>query len=205
MRLIRSFPSSLERHVVAAMDLLPATSVAKPTGSLLSLGTIDGRRTPARVAVRGEPMEIPSRIYLDAIRPDELPVDVPSLERAIVGCLYTRHHIGYVRQRWLRQIVRVNEPWIVPFVVQLLGEYVVEIIVDIVRALPDLADPGSAQAQHYGGVLAENPQFLDLTRQRVASYWSCYYRGQYLRWSEYPGHVLLGALDSAATTALPQG
>jgi hypothetical protein len=85
-------------------------------------------------------------------------------------------------------------------VVQLLGEYVVEIIADICRRLPDLADPTSVTAQRYGAFLRENPAYFHLTRQRVASYWDCYHRGRYLHRTDYPGFVLVDRLTAAAKT-----
>jgi hypothetical protein len=40
-------------------------------------------------------------------------------------------------------------------------------------------------------VLAENLGYFDLTRQRAASYWACYYRWNYPAWTDYPGQQLL--------------
>jgi len=41
------------------------------------------------------------------------------------------------------------------------------------------AVPGTGSAARYGRFLVENEEFLDLTRQRVASYWNCYHRRTY--------------------------
>lgn len=43
-----------------------------------------------------------------------------------------------------------REPWVVPFVVQLTGEHVLQIREAIGRRLPGLAVPGSAPRQPYG-------------------------------------------------------
>ncbi len=42
--------------------------------------------------------------------------------------LGTRHSDGRIREECLRQIVAVDRPWVAPFVVQLLGEYVIKIV-----------------------------------------------------------------------------
>ena len=125
------------------------------------------------------------------------PVGRPTLERDVYACLYTRHHNGYVRQRHLRSIVGISHPWVVPFVVQLIGEYVLEIVADIREGLSDLDVPGSSQRAQYAVFVAANPGFLDLTSSRVVSYWNCYYRFEYPQLSEYPGFQLISSLRRA--------
>ena len=46
-----------------------------------------------------------------------------------------RHSDGHVREECLLQIVAVDRPWLAPFVVQLLGEYVIEIVEVIAATL----------------------------------------------------------------------
>ena len=41
--------------------------------------------------------------------------------------LYSRHHDGRIRQAALQSIVRADQDWTAPFIVQLASEYVVEI------------------------------------------------------------------------------
>src|SRR5213078_2080778 len=115
-----------------------------------------------------------------------------------------RHHEGWTRQRSVRRIVGAPLPWVVPFVVALVGEYVIEIVEDVARGLPEVGRAGSAQQQAYGAFLAANPELLRLTQARVVSYWDCYYRRDYPRIHDYPGHRLAAALTQAATiTAQP--
>jgi len=82
-----------------------------------------------------------------------------------------------VRQRNLEYVVSAPQAWVAPYVVQLVGEYVVEIIEVIAAELPQLTIPGSQQRALYGRFAAENAAFLDLTAARVTSYWNEYYRG----------------------------
>jgi hypothetical protein len=67
----------------------------------------------------------------------------------------------------------------VPFVIQLLGEYVVEISERILERLDEL------QLETYRRFAAANESFMRLTRDHVVSYWACYYRAQY-RLPTYP-------------------
>ncbi len=155
------------------------------------------------VSVGGEALSIPYRIYnLDT--PDDTSPGDATLAEVIRWCYYSRHQSGYVRQRCMRHLLARSEPWVVPFVVQLIGEYVIEIIEEIRKGL-DL-QPGSETSARYGRFIADNPAFFDLTSQRVTSYWSCYHRlrfpvmrpGPDSKFEEYPGFFLTRALSAAA-------
>jgi hypothetical protein len=148
---------------------------------------------PFVVEVQGETVAIPSRMYNEEPSADSERPPLVGTRQAILHCLYSRHSDGRVRQRHLEQIVTSGEPWVVPFVVQLAGEYVLEIIQAIGRSLPGLAVPGSAQRRLYGEFIARNPAFVARTERRVVSYWSCYHRWKYGAFGTYPGCVLLEA------------
>ncbi|MEE1734030.1 hypothetical protein PUR33_37440 [Streptomyces sp. BE282] len=151
---------------------------------------------PFEVEVQGETVAIPSRIYNEepGVGSDG---HLSGTQQVILHCLYSRHHDGRVRQRHLERVVASGEPWVVPFVMQLAGEHVLEIIEVIDRGLPGLADPGSPQRRAYGEFIARNPAFFARTERRVVSYWSCYYRWKYRAFETYPGGVLLEAFRAA--------
>jgi len=151
---------------------------------------------PFEVEVQGETVVIPSRIYNEEPGAS-LKRPLAGTQQVILHCLYSRHSDGRVRQRHLEQIVASGEPWVVPFVVQLAGEYVLEILEAIGRGLPGLAVPGSAQRRLYGEFIARNPAFFARTERRVVSYWSCYYRWKYGAFGTYPGCVLLETFRAA--------
>jgi len=123
-------------------------------------------------------------------------------QQTILHCLYSRHCDGRIRQRHLEQIMGLEEAWVVPFVVQLVGEYVVQILEVIYRGLPGLGAPGSAQRGLYGEFIARNPAFFARTERRVVSYWSCYYRREYPVFGAYPGSSLVEELRTAASEKL---
>ena len=83
--------------------------------------------------------------------------------------------------RHLRRLFPSADAWVAPFVVQLLGEYVLEIVQLLAAHLDDL------KAEPYKQFIVENPGFLSLTKQRMISYWDCYYRRQYPRPADKPG------------------
>lgn len=87
----------------------------------------------------------------------------------------------------------------VPFVVQLTGEYVLEILGTIGMGVPGLAAPGSADRRLYGEFIERNPDFFARAERRVVSYWSCYYRWKYEVFGTYPGSALMEAFRAAAS------
>jgi hypothetical protein len=117
------------------------------------------------VTVLGERLVIPRRTYLPA------PTTTLAGQAAtIASCLYTRHHDGQLRHEHLRRILDRTEPWVPPFVILLLGEYVVEIAAEI-AAHVDRFDRAV-----YTRFLRENPALLPLVTQRATSYRDCYHR-----------------------------
>jgi len=138
------------------------------------------------VNVLGETLRIPNRVHLSA-RP-EFP-GLSLFERQMALCLLTRSTDGFQRQAALQEVLRINQPWSIPFVIALIGEYVVEIIRDIHAALLDL------ERDVVSAFIRANPVFYMLTCDRVMSYWDCYYRWQFSR-SDYVGFKLLRELGA---------
>jgi hypothetical protein len=176
-----AFPKSLRAEAVEVADALPHAPLG-PAGQF-------------DVDVSGERLTIPDRIYQAGL-PDQYESwsETPQL---VADCLYTRHHDGRVRERHARLIVENLSPWVIPFVVHLVGEYVLEIVLAINARLTDVSTAGSAQQQAYGAFAAANPKFLLLTRARVVSYWDCYYRRQVPSLVDYPPHRLITAIAKA--------
>jgi len=141
-RRLRAFPSSLAAEVDAALALVPPGPIE----------TTDDDIGPVHVG--GERLHIPSRIYSAEPR-----FDAPDLRtdtaRTAVGCLYTRHSDGHLREKHVRAIISSSEGWVPPFVVQLIGEYVVEIQEVIESNVAYLGQPS------YVRFVAENPTFVE--------------------------------------------
>lgn len=143
---------------------------------------IRGLESPTKVMVRvsDEDLAIPYRVYMP--EPDRsVYQDLLPEVRTVLHAVLTRHHDGHVRERHLGQVVGVGEEWVAPFVIQLLGEYVIEIHERILDSLPDVLAASEKASASYQRFVVANGKFLDLTDSRIASYWNCYYRGTYLR------------------------
>ncbi len=131
-------------------------------------------------------LRVPYRIYVDR---GALEGSSPDVDPILIDALLTRHHNGFVRAEALARLMAAAPAWAPAYVVPLVGEYVVEIIEQIEAALID------QDAATYGAFVRANLVFMALTRQRVASYWDCYWRGRWRR-EEYPGARVLARLEA---------
>lgn len=152
-----------------------------------------------RVLLNGETVAIPERVYFPIDQIDSATEYVEDEMRQLALCIGTRHHAGLFREDCVRRLEAIDQPWIIPFLVKLLGEYVVEIVEAVTELLPS-ADPAQLAA-----FVAENPAFMATTRSRAVSYWNCYYRQQYPKLSDYPGVKALDALLQQAISSPAPG
>lgn len=172
---VDAFPSSLK---VDASTVAMRMTKESATRAVSLLGF--------KVSVADETVTIPCRLYSEEVSLRSL---YSATELAVLDCLQTRHHNGFVRERALRYVLTLNTPWSSPFIVQLIAEYVVEIL--------DLIDSRWTEVDEIvlGRFLLANAGFHSLVRQRVASYWSCYHRSSSRE--SYVGFRLLRRMDEA--------
>lgn len=171
----------------------PAVSAGTAVARVLS-----GPQRVERFSVlsEGQPVHIPIRLYFD---PDLLAI--PDTHEALLftSALQTRSGDGYERQRAARDLLSNMQPWAAPFIVALIGEYIVEILEDIHDGLTrDNIDVLAAFANH-------NRAYWNVTKSRVASYWNEYYRARWIADQgraelrhEYVGFRLIEWIEQAA-------
>jgi hypothetical protein len=168
--LVKAFPAALRHDALVSLSTLPE---APPPSHTFC------------VNIGSETVEVPYRIYHDPalIHSEHL----TRTQDELLSCLLTRHHSGFVRQENLKRILDSNHEWVPPFIVHLVGEYVIEIVCSI-RDNFDRLD-----ASVYRAFLTSNPAFYQTTKDRVVSYWNCYYRDQ--QRADYAGFQVLEAFD----------
>lgn len=186
---VRAFPPRLMGDVVTVVRSLPAASHSTTTR------TIDSERSPRGVAVEGKSLEIPARQYHRRLSRFRCWRMTPT-QVGIAACIYSRHHDGYVRQSWLRELFAFDDPCVAPYVIQLVGEYVVEIVAEIESWL-ESSYPGAPKIQRLMTFAAENPGFVALTESRARSYWHEYYTYPYSAYAGYPASQVLARLSGA--------
>ena len=186
-----AFPKSLKKDLLELM-------------SRISVNTLHATHWTFPVQLDGEPIAIPFRIYWEEHRLME-PRDLTEIQKTALSCLLTRHHNGFVREKHLKLIVNSNHYWVQPFIIQLIGEYVIEIIQHIQNQFSAL------NKVNLTNFINENPEFWALTKSRITSYWDCYYRkkfnGQITGYTrkEYPGFELEDSIENEKRTKAQQG
>lgn len=181
-----AFPATLAPDVRAVAALLPPPP------------PYDDPRWEAHGDVR-----MPVRLYRGEPDPD-VPAALTPRQRLVLHCLYALHPDGYVRQRHAAHVAGVAEPWAVPFVVRLTGEYVLEIVADLRARLTGALAPGSEARRVYGRFAAEHPEFLAVTERRAVSYWNEYHRWRFPVFTDHPAAAVLELLRAAAVETTGQ-
>jgi len=174
IELVDAFPSSVREEARTAIAALPESP--HPFSAF-----------PVQVAA--ERVLIPQRIYHDP-----LAISVryrfglgSQTQKEILDSLFSRHVDGFVREKRLSRILRLDRVWVPPFVIQLAGEYVVEILRLIEKAIPEL------DSTLYREFVLHNPEFIGKTKQRIVSYWNCYHRP--VPREQYPGFRIYSFLE----------
>jgi hypothetical protein len=171
--LVPAFPARLAPVVMNVVQSLPGARFG-PVGPV----TRSNSRSWPGLVVGGEPVVIPYRVYSPEPSPRALD-GLGQVEAVVAAAIYSRHDDGFVRQRQLGTLLSSDEPWTAPFIVQLLGEYVIEICFAIERFARTAFPSRPAMQESMSAFFRDNRYFAELTRQRAASYWSCYHRGLY--------------------------
>jgi len=78
----------------------------------------------------------------------------------------------------------------VPYVLQLCGEYVIEIGHDIAESVSCSLQRDPSTLDAYRRFWRDSPEFVALTYARAVSYWDVYYP-KTLTLNEYPPHVAM--------------
>jgi hypothetical protein len=169
--LVLAFPESVREDVLAMLSVFPENTHSSGSFS---------------VKIAGEVLTLPNRIYHDPKLVDTQ--RLTSTQRELAYALLTRHNNGFVRQEFVSRIIGSSQVWIPPFIVKLMGEYVIEILHLIEARLSSLDKP------IYRGFAKGNTEFLAITQKRIVSYWNCYY--SHVPADEYVGFRLRSYLDS---------
>jgi hypothetical protein len=93
-----------------------------------------------------------------------------------------------VRPQAVHSLLRAPASWQVPYLLQLCGEYVIEIGRDIAEYASGPVQEDRSMLDACRRFWRNNPQFVALTYARAASYGDAYYRRS-LTLNEYPPHV----------------
>ncbi len=168
------FPKNLSKTVLEVTKIIPIYQNPYPT-----LNSRKAHNT-ATLVVNNEIIYIPYRIPND--EPTQEKIKGLSDEgRVILYCIYSMHYDGYKREAYLRNIISCKEPWVIPFVIKALGDYVFEITKLIEVSLSERKD-----LQSYRTFTKNNKKYWDYLQSRSISYWDVFYRKEYKNYADIP-------------------
>ena len=144
------------------------------------------RQRSVRLEVQGESVYVPERLHFKRLDAHDRRLGGLSVA---ARCLITRATDGHLTQLALRTILAAPAPWVIPFVVLMAGDYVVEIVEEIRAALPTFDRDACS------GFVRENRTAVRAIRARTVSYWNAYYRAAYPDQKDYPGSIVLTQLE----------
>lgn len=180
--MINAFPDSLRNDVESVIDFLSDKNFdIHPT-------------VEQDLILDGEKLTIPGRVYFDKPN-DFLASSLTKIQQIILDCIYLRHHNGYVRQGRLEKLKNNNEYFVTPYVFQLLGEYVIEIL-EIINLQAD-----ELKLKNFAQFVNENQKYWMQTESRMISYWNEYYRRPtYPKIKDYVGYEIMKKIKDEHTT-----
>jgi hypothetical protein len=197
--LLRAVPQRIRRDAHVAMHALA------PWGAVSAQLVQDtgGGVADHDVHVDGDPVQIPYRVSFPWPAPGFVARFSPR-RQAVVAAWMSRSENAGVRQRAVRELFCVHEPWVVPFVVQLCGEYVHEIAADVDRFVRTEL-PLHGELRHaYGRFVRDNPRYLATTRHRAVAFRELDHRWPH-RGAPDRRYPQLAALDALAELAYRGG
>jgi len=169
VRLINGFPASLRQDVEQALKALPADHKVLLTDKQVHYVDNLIHSTEKTIFLDKEPLIIHYRNYFNEPQPEK-ENQLTTLQKAILNCIYLRHHNGFVKQRRLEQLIKTTDYFVIPYTLQLLGEYVMEILEVLDRHINDTT------IDNYVKFINENKKYWKQTESRMISYWNEYYR-----------------------------
>ncbi len=184
-RLLNAFPKTLKSDVEAVLNILPFdVNIVKLTGG--QFHKVDNLIHPSTLTIQleNEVLTIPYRLYFnEPVSKKE--TKLTDTQQTILNCIYLRHHDGYLRQSRLEKLIEKNEYWVTPFTIQLLGEYVYEILQVLDKHINDKT------IDNYERFVKENSKYWQQTESRMISYWNEYYRRQFPKLKDYLGRYIV--------------
>ena len=187
-RLKKSFPKELHLDLNEVLKILPLENkqVKLCDGQTHKADNLI-HESELKIDFNNETLIIPYRLYFNEPNP-ELEKSLTDKQKNILNCIYLRHHNGYLREKRLNLISDSSEKWTVPFIIQLIGEYVYELLPIIDKKINENT------LDYYAEFRDENPKYWQQTESRMISYWNEYYRYKFPKLKEYLGFEIVNRI-----------
>lgn len=187
-RLKKSFPTELYSDLNEVLKILPFDNnqVKLCDGKTHKVDNLI-HESEMNIEFENETLIIPYRLYFNEPKP-ELERTLTDIQKDILNCIYLRHYNGYLREKRLNLISDSSEKWTAPFIIQLIGEYVYELLPIIDKKINENT------LDYYAEFIDENPKYWQQTENRMISYWNEYYRYKFPKLKEYLGFEIVNRI-----------
>ena len=181
-KLVESFPKDLNKDVNRVIDIIPFTAKKNVTGGEVELVSV----SEEEVFLNNENLRIYHRVYFE--EPNWISkVLLTKTQKAILNCIYLRHHDGIIRQKCIENLKKSRFYFVLPFSFSLLGEYVIEIFTILNKHVDN-------NRENYYKFYRENVDYTKKIEQRIISYWNEYYRQQFPNINKYIGKTIINKI-----------
>lgn len=171
-----SFPKELNKDLQEVLKIIP-----KKTYNNVSIGYSEN---VIEYSFNNIIIKIPYRIYFSDVDITKID-DLTDTQKVILYCIYTRSCNGYVREKYLNELLKLNfDYWVIPFIVKLCDEYVIEILEIIYDKLKDRNN------NDIKIFCLENKSVINKSYSRMISYWNEFYRDREFNFHKYIGRKL---------------
>lgn len=188
----KAFPKKLSEDVETAFNALELTDMfISSSDKQYEVTTLMHDETTEQV-VNDEVLIIPYRVYFNDSLSEAEREKLTLTQRKILNCILSRSANGYVRERSLKRMENKYEYWMMPYIMLLLSDYVVEILIELQSQF------SSMTLELYSKYINENPSSWEKTKDRIISYWAQHYRNDYPRWKEYVGFEIMKTIEKSA-------
>lgn len=189
-RLIAAFPNELHSDVKEAVKAIPfaRNPIKLADGDEHFVDKFVSDYKPQTFNLRGEEIKIPYRVYFEQPEQENLNT-LNTQHQFILNCIYLRHHNGFVREQYLKSLLETDAYFTLSFAIQILGEYVVELIFILDKNITE------QNISKYTELLNDNLFFWNQTQSSMVSYWDVYNRREFPRLHDYVGYRLSKRLN----------
>ena len=157
-KLVESFPKDLNKDVNRVIDIIPFSAKKNVTGGEVELVSV----SEEEVFLNNENLRIYHRVYFE--EPNWISkVLLTKTQKAILNCIYLRHHDGIIRQKCIENLKKSRFYFVLPFSFSLLGEYVIEIFTILNKHVDN-------NRENYYKFYRENVDYTKKIEQRIISY-----------------------------------
>lgn len=171
-----AFPKELYNDLQEVLKIIP-----KETYNNVSIGCSENI---VEYCLNNVIIKMPYRMYFTDIELAKIE-NLTNIQKEIFYCIYTRSCDGFVREKYLRELLKLNiDYWAIPFIVKLSDEYIVEILEVIYDKLKTRNNDDIKQ------FCLENKRIINKSYLRMISYWNEFYRSKEPYFHKYIGRKL---------------